>query len=229
MVFYRLSKFWAIIVSFIVLVSFLPTPRALASTYGSGAYDSCKYSQGCPAAGSGSSTGGIVTQNNQPPSQILLNDFSEYFLDSGKQLDLQANQIISFDITVGQTTERHSATIKEVGPDYAVITLASTPFDVKLFIGDTRQFDVNADSKNDIQITLVSVNSGKATLIFKNLGTASPSIAKTSPTTRQQSESAKSNPGIIIYAALVLTALVIFLVLFFKRRKKRRQNRTPPF
>lgn len=224
MFFFKLSKLRNILVGVVVLIGLLSAPSVLASTYGSGSYGSCQYGQGCPANNSGgsSSAAGNAPAASQPAGQIiLLNDFSEYFTEVGKQLELQANQVVYFDITVGQTTERHSATIKEVGSDYVIITLASNSVDVKLFVGDVRQFDVTGDSQADIQITLASINAGKATLIFKNLSAASTSAAKASPSAQT---STKSKWSWLIYSALLVVGLFIFLLLFFKRRKTRTQN-----
>lgn len=227
MVFSRLSNLPKILIAAVVLISLLPAPNAFASVYGSGTYNKCAYGNGCPATGgrSPSEPGNISTPaNSQPSDQILLNDFTEYFGELGKRLYLQTNQVVYFDITAGQTTKRHNITVKEVGSSYVVIVLASDPIDAKLVVSDIRQFDVNGDDVADIQISLANISDSVATMIFKNLGVSSPSVAP--PSSSLQQISTKNRLSLIIYATFLATGLLIFALLFWKRRKKRRENQT---
>src|SRR5689334_22667365 len=78
---------------------------AQASTYGSGNYGNCAYSTGCAAT----STPTPAAESPAPtPGEIILNDFSEYFVPGGKDLELSAGQVVYFDVTDNGTTTRHS-------------------------------------------------------------------------------------------------------------------------
>lgn len=99
---------------------------------------------------------------------ILLNDFDTYF-NTGKQLTLAGNQIIHFNIEKPEQTENHTVTIARVGDKYVDIIIRSDPITARLAIGEMRQFDVNKDGQNDIEITLLSIVDGQAEMNFTQL------------------------------------------------------------
>jgi hypothetical protein len=99
---------------------------------------------------------------------ILLNDFPTFLDGTGKAIaDLNLGQVIYFYVN----NERHSATVKEIQASYVVLTLESTPFDLKLNIGETKSADVTGDGVDDIRITFNAVTNGKAEMTFAQLNT----------------------------------------------------------
>ena len=98
-------------------------------------------------------------------TKISLNDFVEFTNGQGKQLDLKIGQVIYFTVKGIE----HSATVKEVGADYVIVTLASTPQDVRLGLGQTGQYDVDGDGKPDIEISLRTIVNGVAGVTFKEV------------------------------------------------------------
>ncbi|HEY5695564.1 MAG TPA: hypothetical protein VIQ80_01905 [Candidatus Saccharimonadales bacterium] len=92
----------------------------------------------------------------------LLNTYPAFTESKGAPVALKENQAVHF--TVG--SERHSATVKTIDGDYVVITLASTPRDIRLMTGQTASYDVTGDGKNDITITLTGIKDGVAQLVF---------------------------------------------------------------
>lgn len=208
------NTFAALLIAFVVGLSVRPA-AATASTYGSGHYGACTYSQGCSTPTT-TSTGGSTPTTTTSPTAILLNDFEQYFASGGKTLDLKVDQVIYFDVTVGGVTERHSVTIKKIGPDYVILTLASEPFDVTLFVGDTKQYDVNNDGQNDIEISLNSISTnGKANLTFRALKPPAAAPAATAPAQKHTNWL-----WIIVSIALIIIALIIFIWLFARRRRR---------
>lgn len=109
--------------------------------------------------------------------KIILNNFTEY-TEQGKPAELTPGQVVYFTVTkeaANQPTayhEEHSVTINAVADTYVDVTIASTPQYARLFVGETKQFDVDKDGKNDIEISLRGIRSGKADLTFKQLGSA---------------------------------------------------------
>ncbi len=189
---------------------------AWASTYGSGTYGECAYSDGCAA-----------TSNSKPtpaaesPSQsdiILLNHFADYFTAAGKDLELSAGQIVYFDVTVNGKVERHSITIKAVSDNDVDIEIASNPIADKLVVGDRKQYDVTSDNQNDIEIALKSIADGKAKMNFRAL--AAFSTSKTVPHTT-------SNPSshwwwwllLGLFGLLLFAGLWWFFILWKRRRR----------
>jgi hypothetical protein len=108
-------------------------------------------------------------------SDILLNDFADYLDGSGYRLALKLGQAVHF--LVG--TESHSVTVKEIGSDYVVLTIASTPFNTTLYVGNQNQYDVTGDGSYDLEITLHSIANKVANLTFRQL---QPQTFQTSPT-----------------------------------------------
>ena len=108
-------------------------------------------------------TNEVVTAAQQ--ESIDLSNDKLFLSESGKQLDLKLNQVVYFIVN----GERHSATVKEIGADYVILTIASTPFDVRLSLNSPQDIDVDKDGKNDITIQLLATTGGTATLNFKQL------------------------------------------------------------
>ena len=73
----------------------------------------------------------------------------------------------------------HSAVIKSITETSVILTISSTPIDVELTIGETKEVDVDTDGKNDLSVTLDSITSGVANLKFKSLAV----VATTEPST----------------------------------------------
>ena len=115
---------------------------------------------------------------------ILLDEFQDYTSGNGKPLSMERGQVVYFKVN----TDTHSASVTEIGSDYAVIVLHSDPITARLNVGQTRQYDVNKDGTNDISITLNSISGDVAQLIFaqvkqnNSLGTnKSPAQISTTP------------------------------------------------
>lgn len=206
------------LVVFGLLWSFVAPVAALAAAYGSGGYSNCAYSTGCAASssGGGSSSGGSSTTTNTGGA-ILLNDFNPYFTDDGKELLVSKNQIIYFDVTAGGQIIRHKVTITSIGPDYVDIVIASNPIHDRLYIGDSKQYDVNGDGQYDIQVTLNSIStSGKADMTFKSL--SPPTTTPASTVAMPQ----KHNYWLLITSiSAIFLGLLIWIIILLTRRHKR--------
>src|SRR3989344_2663418 len=107
---------------------------------------------------------------------VILNDFPSYTSGEGKQLALCSNQVVKFKVE----SETHSATVQEVGADYAILLLQSEPMTVYLGVGQTSRYDVNRDGQDDISITLNGITNGVANLVFAQLGQPKPAASQDS-------------------------------------------------
>lgn len=98
---------------------------------------------------------------------ILLNDFNDYVntADPGHKVNLTVGQVVHFT----KDGEQHTATVKFIGSNYVILTVASTPFDVTVSIGQTQLIDVDKDGKSDISVRLNSIDGGIANMTFKQL------------------------------------------------------------
>ena len=166
-----------------------------------------------------------VTQSSAVPgdTKILLNSFNEYLAansqETGKKLDLSAKQVIYFEVQNASGTEKHSATIDEVGPDYVVITFASTPQQIKFNVGETKKIDVNSDGANEIEATLNSINAGKANVTYKQLMVQKTSIPVANANINPGQ---KSNSWLWWAGSVIILLLLLFLI--FKHRLVKNNN-----
>jgi len=136
------------------------------------------------------------------PITVILNDFQSYTSGEGKQLALGPNQVVKFKVEA----ETHSATIQEVGTDYAILLLQSEPITVYLGVGQTSRYDVNRDGQNDISITLNGVTNGVANLVFAQLSQSKPVVVQSSKTTSWH----KFALSILIVVIVVLIARTLW-------------------
>ncbi|HSX05454.1 MAG TPA: fibronectin type III domain-containing protein [Candidatus Saccharimonadales bacterium] len=83
--------------------------------------------------------------------------------------NLQVGSVVHFQIVHNSALAKHTATIRELGDDYVVLTIASTPFDVRLNVGQTKDVSVDRNGRNTLQITLQSITNGTANVTFKAL------------------------------------------------------------
>lgn len=158
-----------------------------------------------------------VDTEEETETKILLNDFANYF-GEGVLLDLEVNDVIYFMVN----GEEHSATVKEIGDGYIVLTLASTPHDVTIALGQSSQSDVTGDEQADIAVTYVSVVDNKATLKFRQLALTddAPAVSTPRAVPSQQNATATQEKAFnwqwIVIAVVVVLGIVVIVV--FKRK-----------
>jgi len=211
-------KFRQLLLLTFICVGFLfgNMSAALADTYGGGSYNACQYGQGCATSSPNSSSNSTTTNPGGPmvtSGSILLNDFGDYFTATGKSINLTSGQVVYFDVTAGGKTIKYSATVKQVGDNFVVITLAPPAHDIRLNVGETQQYDVNGDGKADIQITLISSSNGIVSLILRNVST-------TTPVPKPSAEPTKTHSSLPILIFSVFALLAAFFLFIFARRKR---------
>lgn len=198
-----------------------------AASYGGGTYGGCAYSQGCsPSTPAASPNSTATTPPADQPVPVVLNNFSEYFTDGGKQLSLAAGQSVDVDLLTGGSVKRFSIGIATVGDNYVNLTIPGGSSDIQLLVGQTKEYDLNGDGKNDIKITLNSISDGKANLTFGAVLGASTVKPNNTPATASPQKS-RSWTGIIISMAAIALAIIIFIILALRRRKQKQQQPGP--
>lgn len=202
----------SLISCFLAALVLVPS-SALASVYGSGNYGNCTYGQGCPSSGSSQPA---AAASPAVPSQILLNDFPEYFSSAGKDLNVTADQVILFDTSANGQTTRHTITIKTVGTDFVEIVIDSNSSTDRLAIGQNEQFDVTTDGKNDIQITLKSISGTTALMNFKALNqpVATP---KAAPATISPNHHLSWWLWLVLFGFLLVLGIWFWFILWKRR------------
>lgn len=222
---HRLQKLKLLFLTSVVAAVMLLTPvQAWASTYGSGGYNDCAYNVGCPSGGSSSTPSGTTTPEEDKPGDILLNDFNEYFSSTGKQLTLEPGQSVHLDMVTEGVKQNYTITVGEVGEDFVNLTFSTDSLNGRLNVGETKEYDLNGDGKNDISITLNSITDGKANLTYKTVLGASTTTQPNSSTPRQtQQPEKRSWLGLIFSILAILIALFIFFILWRRRRKRDQQ------
>lgn len=95
------------------------------------------------------------------------------FATSGTQLTVSESQVYSFVVTETQTnqavpvSENHTVTIDFIGPDYIDLTISSDPIHLRLYVGQSKDVDVNKDGVTDIFVKLDSITKNTASLFVK--------------------------------------------------------------
>lgn len=147
---------------------------------------------------------------------ILLNDYAEFTSGDGKELNLAKGDVATFTVE----GEEHSVTVKQVGGDFVVLTLASTPRDVRLETGQAKSYDVTDDDKNDITITLASTQGETAMLGFAVPSTLQTETTSPDNSTKNDSPKPVDNSW-LLYIGLGSVFLVAVVTVMWRRRVAR--------
>ena len=110
----------------------------------------------------------------------------------------------------------HSAKVLDVTTDSVTIEISSTPQQLTLTIGETKEVDLTDDDKNDLSVTLKSITDGKADLVFKSLEVVAPPAEEEKPGV-VTGEAAKPT---YTWLWIVLIVIVVVLVIWYLSRKK---------
>ncbi len=215
---------WLLIVPTLLIGLVISPSVVFATAYGGGSYNNCGYGPSCPGgtSSSPSSSSAPTSSSSSGGQDTLLNDFPDYSQPKGKTLNLAPKQVVYFDVKDSSgALSRYSVTIKQVGKDF-VILITPDGTEVKFYVGDTHQYDVNKDGKEDIEITLNSITNGKGNFTFKQLDTSTPTI--TGPASQL---SGPTNYFWIVVWSICLLAGLLFLLILFGRRRKRKDQDSP--
>ena len=162
---------------------------------------------------------GVAIPYSSEPAGIFLNDYDEYTNGSGRTLlGLTVGQVIYFEITVDGKIEHHTMTIKEISNGYVTVTIASTPFDVRLALD--RLTEISIEGQAVMTAQLVSINGTAIDLRLAEISTpvkvASPELAQP---INVQSRPGSSHNGLILAVFAVLLVVVIAVVIYLRKRQ----------
>ncbi len=120
---------------------------------------------------------------------------------------------------------QHTLTFLDIGSQEVTLRFESTPVDVNLKIGETKEVDLNADGNNDIIVTLNAITDGDADVTVKPIKQMPTTIPEETPTTvpdTTESETAKpSKTGMIV---LVIVILVVVVAAYFLLKGKKNKK-----
>jgi DNA-binding beta-propeller fold protein YncE len=171
-----------------------------------------------------------------PEPEVVLNEQTGY-TSAGTTQTLAEGEKVTFTLTSTNSNgsddtpaspEKHSVTVDDVGTDYADITIASDPIKLRLYIGETKQVDVDGNGSKDLEVKLADIVAGQAKLVFRQLAapapSATPSLAKvTSQGANAASDDTNSNPYMWVWIVVggVVVAGIIGLAITLARRRSR--------
>jgi len=113
--------------------------------------------------------------------------------------------------------EEHSIKIKEIGESFIVVEIGSESLIIRLDVGESKEFDLNDDGKNDFKILLNKIFNGRATLILFSLPSEKAGISVI--------EEKESKLSWIVYLVIGIALVIVFiLVTFVINRKKGRKG-----
>jgi hypothetical protein len=158
-----------------------------------------------------------TTNNGSDPANITIDYFGDYLASGYTVNDLHVGDVVHFQVIHNGVLTEHTATVKEIGDGYVVLTIASSPFDVHLETGQTKDISVYQNGHDDLKLTLNSAADGTASVTFKAL-TTSP-LAITTGTHHAQARKS-------IWPWLAATAIAIVIVSILIRTKKRHNQKS---
>jgi hypothetical protein len=121
---------------------------------------------------------------------------------------------VCFGVQSQDIFEGHTLTIKEIGSNYVIITVASKPTDLYLGLGQTRLHDVTGDGEDDIEVSLNAIADGVANITFRALTEPAGSTS-----TDKRSEGS-GQPRAWQYVVLAGIAATGLLILWARQRRK---------
>lgn len=142
----------------------------------------------------------------------------------------QKNQNVTFSVD----DEEHSVKVTDISSDSITIVVRSEPQFSNLKVGESKDFDTNNDGINDLRVTLIGIEDGKARLVYEDLQ-ATPSEEVTETVTEENEtaevtgevteeipETTTKQPNFfLLYKNYIITGIVILilLILIIKYRK----------
>lgn len=173
-----------------------------------------------------------TTTNTTPQSSSnittqSLNDDPNYTSQEGTTKTMREGQKLTFTLDGRQSsdTETHTVTVNSVGEDYVDVTIASDPINLRLYIGEVQQVDVDGNGQNDIRVELLGIVGGKAQLLFQQISSQMAETIVDAPTSASSgsNSSSESNNGLSVVwlavgAATILGMAVVIYVIIRARR-----------
>lgn len=136
----------------------------------------------------------------------------------------QQGRIVTFSLD-GQNS--HKMTFKEVTAAKVTLIIESTPIEVTIAIGETKQIDVDGDGQKDLELTLVSVKNGVAEIKTKKvaettLETTTTTTLEQAPTTTLAIQPPAEKKSSLAWLWVVLVIVIIVVVVLIVKGKKKR-------
>lgn len=158
----------------------------------------------------------VRAEDGQP---VRLDDFREYLIGTGKQLEVATGQVIYF----MHDGEQHSVTVGAVSGDSVLVTVASTPETFSLSIGQRVGHDVDDDGQEDIGIALIALTSEGATLSFTKVAQGLTQPAEDAESYGVGQETPAGMSWWVAGSLLAGLALLVGILLWIWRRSARRR------
>jgi hypothetical protein len=166
-----------------------------------------------------------VSATSEPgDSSMLLNDFTEYTSGAGKTLALAIGQVIHFNVEKAGAIEHHTATVKEAGADYAVFTIASTPFDVRVGIGETKIVTIDDAAVMSIRVNSITNSIVDATFTQLRGDTPTKTTAQATPQASQTAPVAAKLSKLFWYLPLGLLLFIIAIIIWKRQHKEKNKK-----
>ncbi len=140
----------------------------------------------------------------------------------------EAPMVVGDNVILTWMSENHTITLMELTQDSAKVQVASTPTNITLAVGETKNVDINGDGINDISIYLSKIELGKAYFTLDKLtqGTTTEPTAPTengttTPTTPINENGGSSLPPTSsemspLIVGIIVLAIIGGAILFLK-------------
>ena len=123
----------------------------------------------------------------------------------------------------------HKITVDSINEKDVKLTIASTPSEASLGVGESVEIDVDDDGAKDIKVTLKSTETLKeqATLDVEKIEgqvTTKPTVGETEEVNGGEGVTSEpsSKTGLMIAIAIILIGIIVYFLVFGKKKKKKR-------
>lgn len=115
----------------------------------------------------------------------------------------------------------HHVGIVSLSATSAIIEISSTPQRATFALGESKDFDITEDGKNDVSVTLVSIQNNKATVSVVAIKQPATTTTTTTTSGSQTGASAPSSGSSSLWWIIGIVVLVIVVVVIFFVVRKR--------
>ncbi len=122
---------------------------------------------GSGGSGGGDSGGGSGGSGSSADNPVIVSEGVTTELGTLTTADTYTNIAESGTLSFTALGETHTAKVLTITSDSVTVEISSTPKQITLNVGDTKEVDVNDNGKSDLSVTLKSISNAKADLVFK--------------------------------------------------------------
>lgn len=182
---------------------------------------------------SGSSSSGGGGGGSSTSATVIVNSESTYTVTEEQLQAQEQNLAVKESISFTQAGSSHKVTVLALTETTATILVQSTPQEITLRIGETKQVNLNENDQPDLQITLEKITFNTASFMFKILQETFPTeesneeqeleILPSSSPSRQESKKQSPTYLVLLIGSIIVVGITLIIYSLTKPINKKRK------